>query len=452
VSSPEHQLRTAAWYGDRPLNLEFPREWDVSVLWPDTPPPITDEEIEAGLERPIGRPPIRELAAGCKRPVVIVDDLNRPTPAARVLPFVLRQLADAGVPPEQVSLVMGTGTHGGPPDDGMAKKVGETTAGRCRAHVHDSRRDGVRVGTTSFGTPVLVNPEVVDSDLVIGLGGVYPNHTAGFGGGSKTVLGVLGFRTIFTLHHGHDSVGWASEVTRSAFRRDLDEIATIVGLATAITVHVGPSREVVRVANGEPQRVFEDAVRFSRERYAASPPDDADVVVSNAYPGDLSLTFVRMKGIAPLQLAPERASRVVVAACPEGLGFHGLFPFLNAPRWHRQRHLAMRLAMLSTREIVHKVAGRVRRRLPGAAADREDAEPTIAPRRPMWLYRPVAEAPAHEADIPGMRETFSWGELLDAIRGEQAGRDRLRVVVYGCAPLQVLLDPEGRSMEAGEGE
>src|SRR5919201_5568277 len=93
-------LSTSAWYGDRPLELPFPRHWDITTWWPATPAPLTDDQIAAALERPVGQRPIRELASAASRPAVIVDDLTRPTPVARIFPHLLRQLADAGVPAE----------------------------------------------------------------------------------------------------------------------------------------------------------------------------------------------------------------------------------------------------------------------------------------------------------------------------------------------------------------
>ena len=69
---------------------------------------------------------------------------------------------------------------------------------------------------------------------------------------------------------------------------------------------------------------------------------DADVVISAAYPIDVSLTFMRSKGIIPLLHAAPGASRVLVAACPEGVGHHGLFPFVPNPQRWRYRHMARR--------------------------------------------------------------------------------------------------------------
>src|SRR5438067_8417039 len=343
LAHDELQLRTGAWYGDRMLTIPFPPSWDVAVFTPKVGEPLTDAQIAERLESPTGQPTIRELCRGKTRPLVIVDDLNRPTPASRLLPALLRQFEDAGIAAQDVSIVMATGTHGAPPPDAPAKKVGPEAAGSCRLYVHDCYRDVVKVGRTSFGTPVFVNKHVVESDFLVGVGGLYPNQTAGFGGGSKLALGVLGFRSIASLHYGHESMGWGTPNNRSHFRRDLDEIARMIGLKTMVSVLVNADREVVELTFGDPDAYYGDMLASTKDAFRAPPPDEgADVVISNAYPGDLSLTFLRMKGIAPLKIAPPRASRIAIASLDEGLGFHGLFPFMNAPRHHRQRMLVVR--------------------------------------------------------------------------------------------------------------
>ena len=65
------------------------------------------------------------------------------------------------------------------------------------------------------------------------------------------------------------------------------------------------------------------------------------------------------------------------------------------------------------------------------------------------LYRPDAEGSALTKSIPGMREVLSWSEVVRAVEREQVGRKRLRVVVYACAPLQVLELEADQRMSAG---
>jgi nickel-dependent lactate racemase len=447
----DSRLRTRAWHGDEPLTLDLPEHWDVEVWWPRTPQPVTDDAIVQALERPVGQQPIRELARDKRRPLIIVDDLTRPTPAGRVLPFVLRQLADAGIPSDEVRIVIGTGTHQPPPADALAKKLGPLAAASCRVLVHDHTREVVKLGRTSFGTPVLANREVMASDLVIGVGGVYPQHSTGFGGGSKLALSVLGKRSIIGLHYGHPSGGGSYDV-RNDFRRDLDEIARMIGLGTSISLHVNADRDVVRVVSGDHQRYYEEAVAFAVRAYLAPPPGDADVVISNAYPIDVSLTFMHSKGIIPLLHARPGASRVIVSACTEGVGHHGLFPFVNGPRFQRQRHV-LRILRTTPAAVPAKAARLVSRRLPLAPVlARQGRSPSHGGAggaaangqlNPIWLYA-VGRAPGSlPGQVPGMTALYDWNDVLDRIQQEQPGKHRLDVAVYPCAPLQVLDLPGG---------
>ncbi len=152
------RLRTEAWYGDREIEIVFPDRWHVSVHTPKTPAPLSDVEIDEALRYPVGQDSISCLARGRSRPLIIVDDLTRPTPAARVVPAVLRQLEEAGIAASDVTILLATGTHRETSPEALAKKVGPGAATSCRLLVHDDARELTKVGRTSFGTPVLRQP------------------------------------------------------------------------------------------------------------------------------------------------------------------------------------------------------------------------------------------------------------------------------------------------------
>jgi len=445
----ELALRSGAWYGDRMIALDIPSSWHLRTFWPQTPRPLSESELVAAFEAPVGQPPIRELARDKRRPVIIVDDLTRPTPAHRVMPLILKQLHEAGVGADQVTVVMGGGTHRPATLQQMLLKVGPT-AQRCRLIAHDPRADTAWIGRTSFGSPVIVNREVAASDLLIGIGGIYPQHSVGFGGGSKLLLGVLGKRSIVSLHYGHGSVAGSYDVDND-FRRDLDEMARLVGLKTVITLHVNADREVVRAVSGDHHSYYLDGVAFSRHAYGAPAPGDADVVVVNAYPADVSLTFTRSKGMAPLQLAQAGASRILISACSEGLGYHGLFPFMNGPAFEKQIHNLRRLSVIKPSSVLPKlarralgVAGRARRQMvaarnaPVAMTRPRGVRPQPGPLREVWLHSPVGRPVSLPPSIPGMVAVDSWAEVLRSVDREQGGRRGLDVAVYPCAPLHCL--------------
>ena len=431
-------LRTGVWHGDHPLALDFPEGWEVTAYWPRTPPPLDDAALRAALERPIGQPPIRELCRGKLRPVIIVDDLCRPTPAFHVMPFVLEQFRQGGIAAREITIVMATGAHGVTAPDWLAKKVGREAASMCRLVTHDSRRRGVRLGTTPAGTPVIANGEVAAADFLVGIGGIYPSDNTGFGGGAKLALGVLSRGSIAWLHNRHPDVGWGVAPRHSSFRDDLEAVSRLLRLDTIFTLHINPHREVVRATCGDHYRYFPDEVAYARETFAAPLPGSADVVISNAYPNDLSLTFARSKGMVPFLHAPRQTSRIAIAACSEGAGVHGLFPFFNVPLLHARRVQLQRLAALGPGAALRVAAQRLLHK-PQAQVSGEDAAP--APRRvarsvhPLWLYRTAGHAPPLPR-VRGVEVSASWAEIINTVWKEQGGRRPLRVALYPCAPLQ----------------
>ena len=435
----ETELRTGAWYEDRVLELPAPASWRVRTHWPRTPRPLGDEEIRGAIARPVGQARIRDLCRGKRRPVIIVDDLNRPTPAGRVLPSVLEEFRAAGIEAAGVSIVMATGTHGAPPEGGFARKVGPEAARACRLIVHDDRKRGVRVGRTSFGTPVIVDREVAAADFLVGVGGIYPNYTAGYGGGAKLALGVLARRSIAHLHYRHEAVGWGSVGGDNPFRRDVEEAARLVGLQTQVVLQVDARCEVIRAVSGASARFYDAEVEFARGAFAAPGPGDADVVISNTYPGDTSLTFVKMKGFTPLVLAKPGATRILIGSGSEGAGYHGLFPVFNPPRHYRQQARLRELSVLRPEEIARRAARKgVRLALRALGRPRTPAAcgvPEESPMNQVWLYRPGRHETPAPAETGELRVSSSWEDVCSAVEREQ-GKRTLNVVVYACAPLQ----------------
>jgi nickel-dependent lactate racemase len=329
----------------------------------------------------------------------------------------------------------------------MLQKIGSEAASSCRFLLHDPVRNTVKIGRTSLGTPVHVNREVLSADFVMGIGGVYPNNTAGFGGGSKLALGILDLRVISLLHRRHKSSGWGSEALECDFRRDLDEIAQMIRLETLITLHVNANREPVRMVSGDYSAYFPQEITFARDAFRAPRPDGADVVISNAFPNDLSLTFIHMKGVYPLRHAAPRASRIVLGSCSEGEGFHGVYPIVRSPMFHEQRDRLRRISLMSPSEIARKLMekfarpfrgdsnGNVERRANGT---RPASQGQPALQNPIWLYRTGSHRDTLPSMVRGIRVLDSWPEVLEAVRKEQQGRNHLKALVYPCAPLQVL--------------
>ncbi len=376
--------------------------------------------------------------------MVIVDDLNRPTPASRILPYLLKYFHEAGVPPGDVRILFATGTHAPANAAAIRKKIGEDAAARCSVLVHGPGARLITIGKTSFGTPITVNREVTTSDFIVGIGGVYPNHTAGVGGGSKLALGVLGAASIERLHLRHGARGWGAAAQPSSFRQDLDQIARAIGLTCMISVFVDADRAPVDMICGDPLVYYPRAESLARRLYSAPLPDSADVVIANAYPNDASLTFACMKGFAVLSRCRPAASRIGIASCIEGLGYHGLFP-LNRSRLRVMRQLIRRVSTTPPKELPSKLWARIHRKL----SDGGNVERQSVRQNPIWVY--PTSRPSQLLASPGLVIRPVWSDIIAGVQREQAGKEHLNVALYPCGSLQMFwARGEGETRHAAE--
>ena len=108
--------------------------------------------LRDALAHPVGTPRLRDLARPGQKVVVVTSDLTRPCPSERLLPPVLDELAAAGVPDEDVSIVAALGLHRPMTASELETAVGAGVYRRVRVMNHDPS-DVVRLGVTSAGTP-----------------------------------------------------------------------------------------------------------------------------------------------------------------------------------------------------------------------------------------------------------------------------------------------------------
>src|SRR4030042_2252406 len=121
------KLPQLAWQGGRELELNIPENWQVEVcnIAGYKTPAMRPEQIKAEINRPLDTPPIREMAKNKQQVVIICDDMSRVTRAATIVPFILEELAEAGIPDSRIRFVSALGNHAAMDRAALAKKLGE---------------------------------------------------------------------------------------------------------------------------------------------------------------------------------------------------------------------------------------------------------------------------------------------------------------------------------------
>ncbi|MGQ9823419.1 MAG: lactate racemase domain-containing protein [Desulfotomaculales bacterium] len=285
-----------AWHGPKELELSFPAEWDLEVLHMQgrNRPVLSPEEIRRAVVNPSYGPPLRELA-NCKDEVAIIfDDLTRVTRAAKIIPFLLEELAIAGVPDERVRFIAALGCHGALSRSDLVKKLGADVVSRFAVYNHNAFENCTYVGTTSGGIPLYVNAEVMSCSLKIGVGVITPHIMTGFGGGGKIVLpGIVSLETAEAFHNiekdaGKRRAGQKGNTGMGVFennplQREIAEAVKMVGLDFKVDCLVNYWGEIVAIFAGSSQQAFAAGAAEAKKHYLTPSAADADIVVANNY-------------------------------------------------------------------------------------------------------------------------------------------------------------------------
>jgi nickel-dependent lactate racemase len=318
------------WYEDTNLDIELPDEWNVEYcpMRGADRPPLTLEQMEAAILNPVGTPRLRDMAQGKKRVAILFDDMTRPTRIYELGPIVLRELTAGGIREEDIVFVCALGTHGALTMNEFRKKLGEDIVERFRVVNHNIYENCVEVGTTSRGTRLLVNREVMEADLRVGIGCVTAHAQVGFSGGGKIVL--PGVSHVDSIAHYHLQVeAMAKETTglgnfdNNILRFEIEEAARMTGIDFLVNVTVNARGATSAVFAGELFQVHQEAVALAKELYATVPrPQDKDVVITNAYVKANEMGISVLLGV--LALKDLAGTLVVIADSPEGQVVHYL--------------------------------------------------------------------------------------------------------------------------------
>ncbi len=283
------------WYGDSPLVLDFPTSWNVKrcKISSENKRGMTEEQIKASINKPIGTKPLSNLAEKCEEVVIIIDDMTRPTKPNQYVPHILEALSESGVPRDNIRFIMANGSHGTFGRMDFVKKLGEDVVAEYQTYNHNPYEYLEYLGETSFGTPIHINAEVMSCDLRIGVGTVLFHRLMGFSGGGKIIMpGVSGIDTI-EHNHGevggfgpgrtpHPSTGYLNN-DGNQMRLDAEEAARMASLDFKVDAVLNLRRDPVEVYAGDFVMTQRRACEGVKKWHRSDAPTEMDVVVANTY-------------------------------------------------------------------------------------------------------------------------------------------------------------------------
>ena len=243
-------------YGEKGLVVQVPD--DATVVEPRWVEAVADPyaEVQRALRQPVAGPPLRDRVRAGQTVAISVCDVTRPQPRELMVTAVLEELAGV-VAPEDVTVLVATGTHRGNTRAELVQMLGEELLDRVRVVNHDCRDDDSLVwcGTHGDGVPVWLNRRWVEADVRITTGFVEPHFFAGFSGGPKMVApGLAGLDTVLTLHDaariGSPRATWGV-CEGNPVHDDVRAVAEATGTTFALDVLLNREQQVVTAFGGD---------------------------------------------------------------------------------------------------------------------------------------------------------------------------------------------------------
>jgi lactate racemase len=291
------KLPAYQWYDPREVEYSLPDNYRVSVynIAGANRPVLTYEEIKEAVASPTLSPPLREIARGRKKVAILFDDLTRGTKVSRIAPAVLIELKEAGIADNQIEFICAGGAHQAWDRADLTKKLGEEILTRFPVYNHVPFLNCTYLGETSYGSRVEVNSEVMSCDLKVGIGGIVPHASYGFGGGAKIIMPGVSSYDAIAAHHGPTHNAFKEERRKSGalfnygfadtnpVTLDSIEMAKMAGLDFIVNCLMNHWGDPVAIFAGTLEPAFWAGVQDAKSHYRVNAPQDNDIVIANAF-------------------------------------------------------------------------------------------------------------------------------------------------------------------------
>jgi len=318
-------------YGREALRVRMPDDARVTVIrkHPMTPVPDPEAAVRRALKHPVGSPPLAEAARGKRSACILICDITRPVPNGTLLPPLVETITEAGIPRENVLILVATGLHRPNEGEELREVVGSDEVFRTiriANHFARDREAHADLGRTSAGIPILIDRRFVAAELKIVTGLVEPHFMAGYSGGRKVVAPGIAHQDTIMGFHGPRIL----ENPRSAncviegnpLHEAQIEIVRSIGGILAVNVAIDEHRNIGFVNFGDVEASHGEAVEYMRKRAEVAVPRRFRTVVTSAAGYPLDKTYYQtVKGMVGVVDILEPGGTIIIASqCSEGLG------------------------------------------------------------------------------------------------------------------------------------
>ncbi|MBW7992133.1 MAG: DUF2088 domain-containing protein [Planctomycetes bacterium] len=292
---------------------------EVIELIPPYIEPLNDRQILHSIKNPIENAPISEIAGGKKNVLIILENATRPLDTSFIASLVVDELKQAGIADENITFLFANGAHKDMEEYNYKDKLGPRFK-NFRIINHDCQGKLTNLGTTKLGSPILINPLVLEADLKIAIGTIEPHYGDGVSGGAKILFpGCAGLEWIF---NNHSLKRGEFGVVDNQWRNDTEESAGKVGIDFLVNAVLNYKREIIGLYCGDWIKAHREGVNLSLKASVAELPYKADFCIASSSPFDLN--FIQtLKGLTVTQtVIKEDGTYIILTSCRQGLGNH----------------------------------------------------------------------------------------------------------------------------------
>ena len=312
-------------FGADKLTVSLPEANIAWVTGPRDTPAVADLRgtVLQALNAPVDAPRLEELVRRYgQRTVILVDDSTRSTPQKVVLPILLDELNRVGVPDNQISVLIGLGTHRAMRPEEIQIRFGEAVMNRVRIkNLPQTPADFIDLGVTERGIPVQISREMLESDISIAVGTIIPHMYAGWSGGAKMIQPAVSSAVTTARTHlmAGPLVYQILGNVDNPVRREMEQVAAKAGLKFILNFVLNCDGQVVAAVAGDPVGAHRQGVEIARPIYCVDVAPLADIVVASSHPADRDL----WQGFKPVNncgmLVRDGGTLILLIPAPEGI-------------------------------------------------------------------------------------------------------------------------------------
>lgn len=276
-----------------------------------------EEEVKRALRNPIGTPRLKDIVKEGEEIAIVTSDITRPMPSKIVLPPVIKELRDANIKEENITVVLALGSHRSHTEEEKKGIVGEEIYNSKIKILDSNMEECINLGKCNNGTPVDIFRPVAEADRIICMGNIEYHYFAGYSGGSKALMPGVSSHEAIQANHSNmvKQEAHAGNLENNPVRQDIDQTGDFIKIDFIVNVVLNSKKEIVKAVAGDYIKAHREGCNFLDQMYGIHIEDRADIVIVSpgGFPKDINI-YQSQKGLDNAKHAVRDGGIIILVA------------------------------------------------------------------------------------------------------------------------------------------